>query len=112
MESESDVLSHFGVLDELIQVVYQGASRFAVISEVDDMRWMVHVGLSEDNARWWRGQWSVQDIRKVAVRDSDVLNGDCIDIRAVAQHALAGLTFVGESPRSVREPTWGCICPR
>ncbi|OCH92498.1 hypothetical protein OBBRIDRAFT_726699 [Obba rivulosa] len=66
MEAEPDILSHFGMLDELIQVIYQGASRFVIISEVDDVQWTVHIGLSGDNARWWRGKWSADDIRKVA----------------------------------------------
>ncbi|EMD33594.1 hypothetical protein CERSUDRAFT_159773 [Gelatoporia subvermispora B] len=66
MDSDSDVLSHFGVLDELIQMIYQGASKFVVISEADDVRWTVHLGLSGSNARWWKGTWDARDIRKIA----------------------------------------------
>ncbi|KDQ49384.1 hypothetical protein JAAARDRAFT_143571 [Jaapia argillacea MUCL 33604] len=61
----SDTLSHFSVLDELIQLIYQGSSRFVVVSNVDDNFWTVHVGLSGKEGRWWRGRWAEDDILRV-----------------------------------------------
>ncbi|EED83029.1 predicted protein [Postia placenta Mad-698-R] len=49
-------------LDELIQVVYQGSSRFVVLSSVES-DWTVHVGLSGPDGRWWRGAWGSKHIR-------------------------------------------------
>ncbi|KAI9066584.1 hypothetical protein FKP32DRAFT_357177 [Trametes sanguinea] len=65
MSSDSDVISHFTALDELIQVIYQGSARFVIISSVDDASWTVHVGLTGDEGRWWRGCWTEKDVRKV-----------------------------------------------
>lgn len=64
----SDTLSHFGSLDELVQVVYQSFSRFVVLSKVDDESWTVHLGLSGPEGRWWRGAWGEEDILQLAVR--------------------------------------------
>ncbi|KAI0930650.1 hypothetical protein AcW1_003618 [Taiwanofungus camphoratus] len=64
MASDSDVLSYLLPLDELIQVIYQGSSRFVVISGVEDTSWTVHVGLSGSDGRWWRGRWTEKDILK------------------------------------------------
>jgi len=71
MGSDSDVLTHFLSLDELIQVIYQGSSRFVVISGADDISWTVHVGLGGPEGRWWRGQLVEKDIQKaVGVKSS------------------------------------------
>lgn len=68
MSSDSDTISHFTPLDELIQVIYQGSSRFVIISSVDDASWTVHVGLTGDDGRWWQGRWTEKDVREVIVR--------------------------------------------
>ncbi|OSD03919.1 hypothetical protein PYCCODRAFT_1364819 [Trametes coccinea BRFM310] len=65
MSSDSDVISHFTALDELIQVIYQGSARFVIISSVDDASWTVHAGLTGDEGRWWRGKWTEKDVREV-----------------------------------------------
>jgi len=57
-----DVLSHFGVLDELIQIIYQGIERFVLLSKIDDKSWTVYVGLQGPEGRWWRGCWLEKDI--------------------------------------------------
>ncbi|RPD78329.1 hypothetical protein L226DRAFT_558303 [Lentinus tigrinus ALCF2SS1-7] len=64
MSSDSDVISHFSPLDELIQVIYQGSARFVILSSVDDASWMVHVGLTGNEGRWWRGRWTDKDVKK------------------------------------------------
>jgi len=56
------VLSHFGVLDELIQVIYQGFERFVLLSKVDDESWTVYLALQGPEGRWWRGRWQEKDI--------------------------------------------------
>lgn len=67
-DSDADVLSHFSVLDELIQLIYQGAEKFVVLSAADDDSWTVHVGLSSsDDGRWWKGSWQEKDVRKFVV---------------------------------------------
>ncbi|KAI0737510.1 hypothetical protein C8Q80DRAFT_1114915 [Daedaleopsis nitida] len=63
MSSDSDILSHFTSLDELIQVIYQGSSRFVIISSVDDASWTVHVGLTGTEGRWWQGRWTEKDVK-------------------------------------------------
>ncbi|KAI6121334.1 hypothetical protein F5141DRAFT_1089470 [Pisolithus sp. B1] len=57
-----DVLSRFGRLDELIQMVYQGFDRFVVLSQVDESTWTIHLALKGPGGRWWRGARSSQDI--------------------------------------------------
>ena len=64
MSSDSDVISHFSPLDELIQAVYQGSARFVILSSVDDASWTVHVGLTGEEGRWWRGRWTDKDVKK------------------------------------------------
>ena len=66
--SDSDAVSAFSSLDELIQVIYQGSSRFVVLSSTDDTSWRVRLGLSDSNGRWWEGRWGEKEIRKAAVR--------------------------------------------
>ncbi|CDO69262.1 hypothetical protein BN946_scf185042.g164 [Trametes cinnabarina] len=68
MSSDSDAISHFTALDELIQIIYQGSARFVIISSVDDSSWTIHIGLTGDNGRWWRGRWTEKDVRAVIVR--------------------------------------------
>jgi hypothetical protein len=67
-----DALLSFTGLDELIQLVYQGASRFVVVSRVDDHAWTLHVALSPSGstqgARWWCGRWTGEDILGAVVR--------------------------------------------
>ncbi|KAG2072236.1 hypothetical protein BDR04DRAFT_1096808 [Suillus decipiens] len=58
----TDVLSHFGVLDELIQVIYQGFDRFVVLSQVTESAWSIYLGLKGPEGRWWRGSWSAKHI--------------------------------------------------
>jgi hypothetical protein len=65
---ESDPLSYFGSLDELIQVIYQGLEKFVVISSVDEDRWKIHLGMWGQEGRWWRGSWSNKDIMHATVR--------------------------------------------
>lgn len=62
MASDSDLVTQLLPLDELIQVVYQGSSRFVVLSSVES-DWTVHVGLSGPDGRWWRGAWGSKHIR-------------------------------------------------
>ncbi|KJA20801.1 hypothetical protein HYPSUDRAFT_166731 [Hypholoma sublateritium FD-334 SS-4] len=59
----SDLLSNFNCLDELTQVIYQGICKFVVVSAVSDDAWNVHVGLSGQQGRWWRGSWTEEDVR-------------------------------------------------
>ena len=68
MYDDSDILSHFAPLNELIQVIYQGSARFVILSSVDDASWTVHVGLAGDEGRWWRGMWTGKDVRNTIVR--------------------------------------------
>ncbi|KZT65960.1 hypothetical protein DAEQUDRAFT_730879 [Daedalea quercina L-15889] len=64
--SDSDAVSSFSSLDELIQVMYQGSSRFVVISLIDETSWKVRLGLSDSDGRWWEGRWGEKEIRKAA----------------------------------------------
>jgi hypothetical protein len=66
----SDVLSHFGVLDELIQVIYEGIERFVLLSKVNDGSWTIYLGLQGPEGRWWRGSWFEKDILHLTVRPS------------------------------------------
>ncbi|KAG2356357.1 hypothetical protein BDR07DRAFT_1300731 [Suillus spraguei] len=58
----TNVLSHFGVLDELVQVIYQGFDRFVVLSQVTESAWSIYLGLKGPEGRWWRGSWSAKHI--------------------------------------------------
>ena len=64
----SDVLSHFGALDELIQIIYEGVERFVLLSNVDEASWTIHLGLQGPEGRWWRGRWLEKDILHLTVR--------------------------------------------
>jgi hypothetical protein len=68
----STVLLHFGVLDELIQVIYQGADRFVALSQITESAWSVYLGLKGPEGRWWRGSWSAQHIIKITVRVREI----------------------------------------
>jgi hypothetical protein len=72
-----DVLSHFGELDELIQVIYQGFDRFIVVSAVNESSWTVYVALKGPGGRWWRGSWSARDITQFigSKSSSQILEG-------------------------------------
>lgn len=67
VESEFDMVSHFGAVDELIQLIYQGANKFVLISAVDSVGWTLHLGLT-GAGRWWKGKWTEKDIFKFLVR--------------------------------------------
>ena len=62
-----DVLSHFGGLDELIQVIYDGVERFVLLSKVDYTSWTIYLGLQGPEGRWWKGHWHEKDILQLAV---------------------------------------------
>ncbi|KAH9832271.1 uncharacterized protein C8Q71DRAFT_778246 [Rhodofomes roseus] len=64
--SDTDAVSSFSSLDELVQVIYQGSSRFVVLSSIDDTHWKVRLGLSDSNGRWWEGRWGEKEIRQAA----------------------------------------------
>lgn len=53
----------FCCLDELTQVIYQGAYRFVIISNIA-ADWNVHLGLADSQGRWWRGTWTDDDINR------------------------------------------------
>lgn len=61
-------LDHFGVLDELIQVIYQGVDRFVVLSGATDEAWIVSVGLEGPEGRWWQGRWEEDTVLRAVVR--------------------------------------------
>jgi hypothetical protein len=66
-----DMTADFGALDELIQVIYQGAHKFIVISNVSDIAWTVHLTLTNSEGRWWSGKWMEEDVIDFTV---------CVDI--------------------------------
>lgn len=63
-----DMTSDFFAVDELIQVIYQGALKFIVLSKITRTAWTIHVALDKTE-RWWSGQWSPSDIETFLVRD-------------------------------------------
>lgn len=58
---------YFSALDELIQIVYQGSAKFVLMSRVDCTSWIVHLGLSGPEGRWWRGKWTDENVKAVTV---------------------------------------------
>jgi hypothetical protein len=66
-ESEFDMISHFGAVDELIQLIYQGTNKFVLISCVNNVDWTLHLGLTGIEGRWWKGSWSEKDILRFLV---------------------------------------------
>lgn len=84
MDSSDDdsFSSHFAALDELVQLIYQGPSKFVVLSSVNDAGWTVHLGLTGHSGRWWKGTWTEKDVDKFVVRmrisrSSVLANGTC-----------------------------------
>lgn len=65
-----DFISSFGGLDELVQIIYQGAHRFVLLSTVDDEKWSLHLGMAGPEGRWWRGTWAQDDVLTLVVRFS------------------------------------------
>lgn len=65
-----DILSHFTVLDELIQVIYQSVYRFVVLSSINSLEqtWTIHLSMVGKEGKWWRGVWTADNIRTVVVR--------------------------------------------
>ncbi|KAF8995482.1 hypothetical protein BDQ17DRAFT_1310975 [Cyathus striatus] len=61
----SSALNQFSCLDELIQVIYQNAERFVVMSNVSYEKWCVHVGISGAEGRWWHGAWTEADVLQI-----------------------------------------------
>ena len=62
------MLSELGALDELIQVIYQGAHKFVVLSHVADDAWSMYLTLTNSEGRWWSGRWTQNDIMGFVVR--------------------------------------------
>ena len=60
--TDFEMISEFGALDELIQVIYQGASKFIVLSSVADDAWSVYLTLTNSEGRWWSGSWTEKDV--------------------------------------------------
>ncbi|KAF8893911.1 hypothetical protein BD779DRAFT_1504091 [Infundibulicybe gibba] len=60
-----DILANFACLDELIQVIYQSIHRFVVLSSISNTQWIIHVGLAEQEGRWWHGSWTARDILEI-----------------------------------------------
>lgn len=58
---------YFSALDELIQIIYQGAVKFVLLSRVDYNSWTVHLGLSGPEGRWWRGKWTDEKVKSITV---------------------------------------------
>lgn len=62
----------FNPVDDLAQLIYQGAARFVLLSSVDfdgigrKPGWDIHVGLS-DKGRWWKGRWEAADVHAISV---------------------------------------------
>ncbi|THH27984.1 hypothetical protein EUX98_g6213 [Antrodiella citrinella] len=93
--SDVDILSHFTALDELIQLIYQGAHKFVVLSAVDDDKWTVHVSQSNSEGRWWVGTWSEKDIRKfVGQKSSSIVLESFAD--RLAQTFVQGDLQIGD----------------
>ncbi|KAF5322762.1 hypothetical protein D9619_001733 [Psilocybe cf. subviscida] len=58
----SGALANFTCLDELTQVIYQGISKFVVLSTVSDDKWDIYLGLAKSKGRWWHGFWTEKDV--------------------------------------------------
>ncbi|KAF9792578.1 hypothetical protein BJ322DRAFT_1103068 [Thelephora terrestris] len=56
---------YFSALDELIQIIYQGSAKFVLMSRVDYTSWIVHLGLSGPEGRWWRGKWTEENVKAI-----------------------------------------------
>jgi hypothetical protein len=75
-------LSEFVILDQLIQLIYLGPSRFFLLSTLDSSykHWNVHLGLAGAEGRWWGETWSIEDVHRVAVRTIYCLSAVADDI--------------------------------
>ncbi|KAI0082040.1 hypothetical protein K474DRAFT_1681735 [Panus rudis PR-1116 ss-1] len=69
---EDDVLGYFNGLDELIQLIYQGAHKFVLLSSVDSTNWTLHLGLTGEG-RWFKGKWTESDIHKFVGKSSSAI---------------------------------------
>ncbi|KAH0827322.1 hypothetical protein J3R83DRAFT_3948 [Lanmaoa asiatica] len=103
-----DILSHFGELDELIQVIYQGFDRFIVLSAVSGSSWTVYVGLKGPEGRWWRGSWSAQDISQFVVRPAAYFW--CFTFRRIDGCFHVGFKAELPNPGKSRSQPVGGIC--
>ena len=69
MDSDEETFgTQFASLDELIQLIYQGAHKFVVVSAVNHTGWTVHLGLTGSSGRWWEGRWTEKDFNDFVVR--------------------------------------------
>ncbi|KAJ3522484.1 hypothetical protein NM688_g8866 [Phlebia brevispora] len=91
---EESFLSHFGALDELIQLIYQGPSKFVVLSSVNDAGWTVHLGLTGTSGRWWKGTWTEKDVNKFVGHVSGKLEDAFAE--NLAKAVLEGQLYVGD----------------
>jgi hypothetical protein len=70
----TDVMANFAVLDELVQVIYQGMDKFVVLSDVAEDTWNIHLGLTGPEGRWWQGSWREADVLAIVGKtSSDIL---------------------------------------
>lgn len=105
-----DVLSHFGTLDELIQIIYEGIERFVLLSSIDDIsqEWIVHLGLQGPEGRWWRGSWSDKDILRLTVSSTSSSSWHRVD----APHAYIFLTRFHYRVQMHLRPSWKALQTR
>jgi hypothetical protein len=93
----TDVMANFGVLDELVQVIYQGMEKFVVLSTVTD-KWNIHLGLTGPEGRWWHGSWSAADVRTIIGKSaSDTLLESFAE--RLAESVVQGELYVEEGER-------------
>lgn len=61
----------------LTQVIYQANLRFVVLSKnlTESTIWTVELGLvaSDGPCRWWRGAWTVDQLKDIAVSPESTL---------------------------------------
>ena len=81
----SDLFDALTALDDLIQVIYQGAHRFVLMSRLHlpysfassssstepNPHWDIHLGHA-DKSRWWRARWREEDIKRVVGSSASV----------------------------------------
>ncbi|TFY74739.1 hypothetical protein EWM64_g9273 [Hericium alpestre] len=100
------LLDHFSLLDELIQVIYQGSARFVIISTLDHSRkdpsWRIRLGLAREG-RWWQGRWTEDDVLQVTGNKSspDVL--EAFGDRLAGAVTKGDLRVDGYEPRAANE---------
>lgn len=93
--TDFDMISEFGTLDELIQVIYQGANKFVVLSSVADDAWSVYLTLANSEGRWWTGRWTEKDVLDFVVSCANCWVSYLADTRVGPQDS-------GEADRAVR----------